>query len=443
MRSAVPKVLHPLLGRPMILWPVRAAQDAGAARVVVVDGPDRPLDGRLPEGVEVAVQSEPKGTGDAVRAAAQHIDREAPVVVLFGDVPLVSPEIIRELGAAHARTGAVATMATTELEDPSGYGRVVRAGDGSVERVVETKVPGDASPAELAIREVSTGLFAFDGGALLDALERVTPDNVQGEIYLPDVLPIMRADGCPIAAHPVIDPHLTLGVNDRVHLAHVHAAARRLVNERLMRAGVTILDPATTYIEADVEIAPDTVVEPSTFLRGATSIGGGCTIGPLTTLIDSEVGDRVTIVQSYVTGARLNDGATIGPFAFVRPGTHLHEDTKAGAFVEIKNSEIGRGAKVPHLSYIGDADIGEGANIGAGSITANYDGVAKHRTRIGRNTRISVDTMFVAPVSVGDDAYTGAGSVIVDDVPPGALGIARERQRNVEGYAERRARKQR
>jgi bifunctional UDP-N-acetylglucosamine pyrophosphorylase/glucosamine-1-phosphate N-acetyltransferase len=443
MRSAVPKVLHPLLGRPMILWPVRAAQEAGAARVVVVDGPRRPLDGRLPDGVEVAVQAEPHGTGDAVRAAAAQIDREAPVVVLFGDVPLVTPEVIAELAAAHEQAGAAATMVTMELEDPSGYGRVVRGADGSVERVVETKVPGDASPEELAIREVSTGVFAFDGGALLDALERVTPDNAQGEIYLPDVVPILRADGRRIAAHRVTDPHLTLGVNDRVHLAQVRAAAQRRINERHMRAGVTILDPATTYIEADVEIAADTVVEPSTFLRGATRVGGGCTIGPLTTLIDSEVGDRVAIVQSYITGARVEAGATVGPFAYVRPGTHLHEDAKAGSFIEIKNSDIGRGAKVPHLSYIGDADVGEGANIGAGSITANYDGVAKHRTRIGRNTRISVDTMFVAPVTVGDDAYTGAGSVIVEDVPPGALGIARERQRNVEGYAERRSRKER
>jgi len=441
MRSAVPKVLHPILGRPMILWPILAARQAGAGRVVVIDGPKRKLDGVLPDGVELAVQHEPKGTGDAVKAAVSHIDPGAPVLVLNGDVPLITAEVVQGLAQAHEDSGAAATMATMELDDPSGYGRVVRAADGSVERVVETKAEGDASAAELAIREVNTGVYAFGGADLLDALNGLRSDNAQGELYLPDVMPLLREHGKSVAAHPITDPTATLGVNDRRQLAEVTTLARRRINERHMLAGVTIVDPQTTYIEADVQIGRDTLIEPSTFLRGQTTIGENCRIGPLTTLIDTTVADEVTILQSYVTGARIDAGALVGPFAYLRPGAHLHERAKAGTFVEIKNSEVGAGSKVPHLSYIGDTDIGEGTNIGAGNITANYDGVSKQRTTIGDNVHTSSDTVFVAPVSVGDDAYTGAGSVITDDVPPGALGIARARQTNVEDYAKRRSRK--
>jgi bifunctional UDP-N-acetylglucosamine pyrophosphorylase/glucosamine-1-phosphate N-acetyltransferase len=425
----------------MILWPILAAQEAGAGRVVVIDGPKRPLNGLLPEGVEIAVQQEPKGTGDAVKAAASHIDPDAPVLVLNGDVPLITAEVVAGLAEAHAQSGAAATMATMELDDPSGYGRVIRAADGSVERVVETKAEGDATPAELAIREVNSGVYAFDGGDLLEALEGLRSDNAQGELYLPDVLPLLRESGRPVAAHPITDPTATLGVNDRRQLAEVATIARRRINDAHMLAGVTIVDPQTTYIEADVTIGRDTVIEPTCFLRGTTTVGAGCQIGPLTTLIDATVGDGATVLQSHVNGARIDENALVGPFTFLRPDAHLHEGAKAGAFVEIKNSEIGAGTKVPHLSYIGDADIGEGTNIGAGNITANYDGQRKHRTTIGDGVRTSSDTVFVAPVTVGDGAFTGAGSVIVEDVPPGALGIARERQTNVEGYAERRSRK--
>jgi bifunctional UDP-N-acetylglucosamine pyrophosphorylase/glucosamine-1-phosphate N-acetyltransferase len=441
MRSAVPKVLHPILGRPMILWPILAAREAGAGRVVVIDGPTRPLNGLLPDGVEVAVQEEPKGTGDAVKAAASLIDPGAPVLVINGDVPLITPEVVKGLADAHAESGAAATMATMELDDPSGYGRVIRGADGSVERVVETKAGGDASPAELAIREVNTGVYAFGGAELLQALEGLRANNEQGELFLPDVLPLLREQGKPVAAHPITDPTATLGINDRRQLAEVTALARLRINERHMLAGVTIIDPATTYIEADVTIGRDTVIEPSCFLRGATTIGENARIGPLSTLIDAMVGDEATILQSYLIGARIDDGALVGPFAYLRPGAHLHERAKAGTFVEIKNSEIGAGSKVPHLSYIGDTEIGENTNIGAGNITANYDGVSKHRTKIGDNVHTSSDTVFVAPVTVGDDAYTGAGSVITDDVPSGALAIARQRQTNIEDYAERRSRK--
>ena len=438
MRSAVPKLLHPLCGRPLIAWPVLAARGAGAGRVVVVDNPARRLAEHLPEGVEVVVQAQPRGTGDAVTAAREHLERDATVVVLTGDVPLITADALRALVAAHEAASAAATMATMVLDDPAGYGRVVRAEDGTLERVVETKVPGDASPEELAIPEVNTGLLAFRGGPLLDALERLVPANAQGELYLPDVLSRLRAAGLPVAAHVVGDPTLTLGVNDRVDLARVTALAQGRIHERHQRAGVTIVNPAATQVDADVVIGRDTLLEPGTTLRGATRIGEGCVVGPHSTLLDAELGDRVTVLHSYLTRARVDDDAVIGPFAYLRPDARLARRAKAGAFVEIKNSTIGEGTKVPHLSYIGDADVGEGTNIGAGNITANYDGRRKHRTTIGARVHTSVDTAFVAPVSVGDDAYTGAGSVITEDVPPGALGIARSRQRNVEGYADRR-----
>ncbi len=441
MRSAIPKVLHPLCGRPLIAWPVAAAREAGAARVVVVDNPERRLGEHLPEGVEVAIQAQPLGTGDAVAAAAPLIDPDATVVVVTGDVPLLTAEAIDALVAAHTEAGAAATMATMELDEPGAYGRVVRDRDGSVLKVVEAKGGGgDATPEELAIREVNTGVFAFHGGALVDALQQLSRDNAQGEAYLPDVLPALTAAGNTVAAHVVTDPALTLGVNDRAELAEVRRLAQQRINVAHMRAGVTIVDPASTTIDITVTLARDVTIEPYVQLKGTTSVGTGSTVGAMSTLIDSRIGDQVTILHSHLTQARVDDGATVGPFAYLRPDAHLHPKSKAGTFVEIKNSEIGAGTKVPHLSYIGDADIGEGTNIGAGNITANYDGRRKHRTTIGSNVRTSVDTAFVAPVTVGDDAYTGAGSVITEDVPEKALGIARARQRNVEGYADRKER---
>jgi bifunctional UDP-N-acetylglucosamine pyrophosphorylase/glucosamine-1-phosphate N-acetyltransferase len=443
MRSSVPKVLHPLCGRPLIAWPVAAARAAGAGKVVVVDGPERRLDGHLPDGVAVAVQAEPKGTGDAVAAAAGEISEGDTVVVVMGDVPLVDAETLTGLVEAHEESGAGATMLTAELEDPSGYGRVVRDAEGQVERVVETKAAGDASEAELAIREVNTGIFAFDGGALLDALRQLESGNAQGELYLPDVLPRIREAGREIAAHVASDSTVTLGINDRVDLARVRAIAQERINDAHMRAGVTLIDPRSAHIDAGVEIGADTVIEPSCVIRGATRIGAGVTIGAYSTLIDSEVGDGATVLRAHLQGARVGPKASVGPFAYLRPDAVLEEGAKAGTYVEIKNSTIGAGSKVPHLSYIGDADVGEGTNLGASTITSNYDGRRKHRTTIGDRVRTSVDTTFVAPVTIGDDAYTGAGSVITDDIPPGALGIARERQRNIDGYAERVSRRER
>jgi bifunctional UDP-N-acetylglucosamine pyrophosphorylase/glucosamine-1-phosphate N-acetyltransferase len=314
----------------------------------------------------------------------------------------------------------------------------VRGEDGSVERVVETKVHGDATPEQLAIREVNAGVYAFDGAALKDALERLTPDNAQGELYLPSTLELLDR----VAAHPLDDPTLLLGVNDRADLARVRGLAQDRIHRRHMRAGVTIVDPASTLVDVSVAIGADTVVEPSSFLRGATTVGERCVVGPLTTLIDARLGDEVRVPHSYLVECEVRTGANVGPFAYLRPGALLRERAKAGTFVEIKNSDIGEGTKVPHLSYIGDADVGPNTNLGAATITSNYDGYRKHRTTIGADVRTSVDTTLVAPVTIGDGAYTGANSAITDDVPPGALGIARERQTNIEGYAERKKKRE-
>ena len=429
MRSQAPKVLHELCGRPMVLWPVAAARAAGAERVVVVDSAERALEPVLPDGVELAVQPRPDGTGGAVAAGIAALTEASPsalapsasIVVLSGDVPLVSAEAIEELVDAHQSSGAAATMATTVLADPSGYGRVVRGPDGEVRRVVETKDHGDSTQAEREICEVNTGIFVFAARALREALPRLRPENAQGELYLPQVLDVLRAEGATVLAHLVEDERLVLGINDRAALARVRGLAQLAIHERHMGAGVGIIDPAATVIDVAVEIGQDTTIEPFTTIRGASRIGAGCTIR-----------------HSYLQDCTLEDGVSVGPFAYLRPGTVLRGGAKVGTFVEVKNSDVGPGAKVPHLSYIGDADIGEGSNLGAATITANYDGHAKHRTSVGSGVRTGVDTTLVAPVHVGDGAYTAAGSVITEDVPPGALGIARERQSNVEGYAERR-----
>jgi bifunctional UDP-N-acetylglucosamine pyrophosphorylase/glucosamine-1-phosphate N-acetyltransferase len=426
MRSSTPKVLHDLCGAPMVIWPVRAALEAGAARVIVVDSPARSLQDVLPDGVELAVQAVANGTGGAVQAAIEQLEAageqlDGPVLVLSGDVPLLGARQIRALAEAHAQSDAAATMMTSVLDDPSGYGRVVRDASGAVLRIVETKRPGDASEDELQIREVNAGIYAFDASALREALPRLSAENAQGELYLPQALELLREDGRTIAAHVLDDPRAMLGVNDRVALAHVRKLAQREINRRHMLAGVEIIDPDATVIELDVAIGQDTLIEPFTTIRGATRIGSGCTIR-----------------CSYLIDCTLEDGVSVGPFAYLRPGATLRAGAKAGTFVEIKNSDIGERTKVPHLSYIGDADVGQRTNLGAGTITANYDGQSKHRTTIGSGVHGGVDTSFVAPVTVGDDAYTAAGSIVTDDVPPGALAVARARQRNVEDYAERR-----
>jgi bifunctional UDP-N-acetylglucosamine pyrophosphorylase/glucosamine-1-phosphate N-acetyltransferase len=439
MRSATPKVLHPVCGRPMVAWPILAAREAGAGRIAVIVSADRDISAGLPSGTETVVQPEPDGTGGAIRAARDIVNDSSTVVILSGDHPVISAEVIVSLLEAHTTAGAAATVMTTRLDEPGSYGRIVRDSNGDLERIVEAKAPGDASPEQLAINEVNTGTYAFDAAALAEALEAISNDNAQGEYYLGDALPLIRAAGGRVVAHLVRDSGVTLGVNSRLDLARATAEARQRILERHMLAGVTISDPATTWIDADVEIAPDATIEPGTSLRGHTQVGSGTVVGPNTTLIGTKLGQRVTAPHSYLVECEVLDGCAIGPFAYIRPQTLLREGAKAGAFVEIKNAEVGEGAKVPHLSYVGDAEIGLDTNLGAGTITANWDGFRKHRTVIGAHCRIGVDTALVAPVSIGDSAYTGAGSVIAEDVPEGALGISRPAQENVEGFAEKKA----
>jgi bifunctional UDP-N-acetylglucosamine pyrophosphorylase/glucosamine-1-phosphate N-acetyltransferase len=440
MRSALPKVMHPLCGRPLVAWPVHAARDAGAGRVAVITSPGHDLAQVLPEGTEVVIQPKADGTGGAIRSALEVIRNSETVVVLSGDSPLVGSSVIERLLATHSESGAAATVMTAVMDDPGSYGRIVRDERGDIARIVEAKESaGDATPEELAITEVNTGTYVFQAGPLAENLGRITNDNAQGEYYLGDVLPLLRETGLRVAAHLEAEPGVNLGVNTRADLALVGRFAREAINERHMLAGVTITDPDSTWIDADVEIAADTTIEPGSYLRGATRVAAGAVVGPHATLTDTTVGEGAGVVHSYLVECDVDAGCTVGPFAYLRPGATLRQGVKVGAFVEVKNSEIGPQTKVPHLSYVGDADIGAGSNLGAGTITANNDGFRKHRTRIGDRVRIAVDTMLVAPVTVGDDAYTGAGAVIREDVPPGALGVSGAQQRNIEDYAERKA----
>ena len=435
MHSSLPKVLHPVCGKPMVEWVIDAARAAGADEVVCITRPGDGVAEGLPEDVTVAEQTEGEGTGAAVLAAREHLTRDRPAVVLSGDHPLLAAKEVADLVETHEREGAVATMLTTESLDPAGYGRVVRGEDDSVERVVETKYTEGVPPEELAIREVNLGTYAFDPVELIGALDRLELEN--DELYLTGVVPILREQGGRIAAHVTDDPSGALGINDRSQLMEAESLAQHRLLVAHARAGVTFQSPQTTRVEAAVEIGPDTLVAPGCNLTGSTRIGAGARIGPNTTIIDSSVGDAATVIQSYLVEAEVHESATIGPFAYLRPGAIVREGAKIGTFVEVKNSDIGKGAKVPHLSYVGDAEVGEGANLGASTITANYDGRRKHRTKVGKRAKISVHTTLVAPVDVGDGAYTGAGSAITEDIPDGALGIARPRQENVEGYAKR------
>ena len=442
MRSSVPKMLHPVCGRPMVAWPVLAARDAGAERVCVIVSPERNLSAALPEDTETVVQSHSDGTGGAIRAALDVIADADTVLVLNGDHPLVTGEHLKEVVEVHRDARAAATVVTVDRDDPESLGRVVRDAAGEFERIVETKHPVGISAEILAIHEVNTNTFAFDAPALAGAISRIDNDNAAGEYYIGDALKLLRDEGKRVVAHKVDDVTVNVGVNNRAELAAVSAAVRRRILERHMLAGVTVTDPGATWIDADVEIEPDAVIEPATTLRGQTRVGRASIVGPNTTLIDSTIGAEVTVPHSYVVQSEVADGCSIGPFAYLRPGTVLAEGAKAGTFVELKNTRVGRGTKVPHLSYLGDADVGDETNVGAATITANYDGFRKHRTKIGNRVHTSVDTTLVAPVSIGDGAYTGANSAITEDVPPGALGIARPKQENIEGYADKKAREQ-
>jgi bifunctional UDP-N-acetylglucosamine pyrophosphorylase/glucosamine-1-phosphate N-acetyltransferase len=439
MCSDTPKVLHRVAGKALVEWVVDAARGAGAQRVVAVVRPGDGVAEGLPEGVEVVEQREGEGTGAAVLATREAVfaanGEGGLVVVLSGDQPLITAEQLEGLLAEHSERGAVATLLTTDQLDPAGYGRVVRDPGGDVDRIFETKHTEGLTAEELATREINLGTYAFDADALFDALDRVELEK--GERYLTGVFPVIRQKGGTIAAHSTDDADAGIGVNDRVGLMAAEEAAQRRIIEEHARAGVTFLRPGTSWVEAGVTIGRDTVIGPGTVLEGSTTVGEGCEIGPQTTARDATIHDGATVLHSFLVGAEVGPHARIGPFAYLRPGTTVREGAKVGTFVEVKNSDIGAGAKVPHLSYLGDADVGEGANLGASTITANYDGRRKHRTKLGKSVKTGIHTSLVAPLDVGDRAYTGAGSTITDDVPEGALGIARERQKNIEDYADR------
>ena len=461
MRSATPKVLHALAGRSMLGHALTAARELDPGRVTVVVRHERELVAaharQIDPQVLLADQDDVPGTGRAVQCALSVLDAaaqadaarsaeglpetggvaggvrvEGPIVVLAGDIPLLDGATLAELLAAHAADDNAVTVLTTEVDEPTGYGRVLRdASTGDVTGIVEEK---DADAEQRAVREINSSVYVFDSGVLRGALGRLGRDNAQGEVYLTDVLAIAREDGGRVRALRTDDPLLVEGVNDRVQLASLRAELNRRILDDWMRSGVTVVDPATTWVDVDVDLARDVTLLPGTQLHGATSVGEGATVGPDTTLTDVEVAAGATVVRTHGSLAVIGEGATVCPFAYLRPGTVLGANGKIGTFVETKNAQIGAGSKVPHLSYVGDATIGEETNIGAASVFVNYDGVNKHRTTIGSYARTGSDNMFVAPVTVGDGAYTGAGSVIRRDVPPGALGVSSGAQRNIEGW---------
>ncbi|MEN3357692.1 MAG: bifunctional UDP-N-acetylglucosamine pyrophosphorylase / glucosamine-phosphate N-acetyltransferase [Mycobacteriales bacterium] len=435
MRSATAKVLHGFAGRTLLEHVLAACAPLGAAATAVVVGHGREAVtahlGEAAPAAQAVVQADQRGTGHAVRVAMDSLPGvDGTVLVVPADAPLLRPETLRSLLQAHEDAGAAATLLTSVVPDPTGYGRVVRGPGGEVLRVVEHR---DADDAERAITEVATSVYAFTAAPLRAALRQLSTANSQGEEYLPDVVGGYVAAGVPVAA--VLAPAAeTAGVNDRVQLA----AARRAYNDRLldgwMRAGVTVTDPATTWVDATVTLAEDVTLLPQVQLAGHTTVDRGATVGPDSTLTDCVVGAGARVVRAHCEGAEIGPEASVGPYTYLRPGTRLGRKAKAGTYVEIKGSEVGAGSKVPHLSYVGDATIGVDSNVGAATVVVNYDGVAKHRTVIGDHARVGSDTMLVAPVTIGDGAYTAAGSVITADVPPGALGVGRARQRNVPGW---------
>ena len=435
MKSNKAKVLHEVAGEPLVGHVLRAVTQAGIPDVVVVVGHQREKVieylGQAYPSARTAVQETMRGTGDAVRQAMPEVPADADtVMVLAGDTPLLTGDTLSTLADHHRASGATATILTARLGDPTGYGRIVRAGDG-VRKIVEHK---DASDAEREIDEINSGLYLFDAAALREGLQNLTSHNAQGEEYLTDVVEWLVDQGRTVTAYLTDDPDEIHGINDRVQLAAAGGVLRKRVAEHWMRAGVTVEDPDTTWIEASVVLEPDCVIRRNSHLAGSTRVAAGAVIGPDTTLLNCVVGQAAAVLRTHADSADIGAGASVGPFTFLRPGTVLRAKSKAGAYVEIKNSVVGEGAKVPHLSYVGDAEIGEGTNIGAATVFVNYDGVAKHRTVVGKHARIGSDTMLVAPVEIGDGAYTAAGSVITEDVPAGDLGLGRSRQRNVEGW---------
>jgi bifunctional UDP-N-acetylglucosamine pyrophosphorylase/glucosamine-1-phosphate N-acetyltransferase len=440
MKSATPKVLHPLLGRTLLGHVLVAAGAAEAERTVVVVGHKaEQVEAHLAEVAPAAVpvlQAQQNGTGHAVRIALEAVPEAAgTVVVLNGDVPLLRAETVARLVEEHESGGRAATVLAAEVADPTGLGRIVRDSRGGLERIVEER---DASAEVRAIREINAGIYAFDVALLREALGKLSTDNDQGEEYLTDVFGLLAGLGSAVGVFVAPDADETLGCNDRAELAGLRALLRDRVNGAWMRSGVSILDPATTWIDVTVSLEPDAVVDRNSELSGSTTVGAGAVVGPDTTLIDTSVAAGAVVLRTHSIGAVVGPGASVGPFSFLRPGTRLGRKAKVGGFVETKNAELGEGAKVPHLSYVGDASVGARANIGAGTIFANYDGVAKHHTSVGEAAFVGSDTVLIAPVEVGPGAYVAAGSAIAKEVPSGSLGVTRAQQRNVEGWTVRR-----
>src|SRR4051795_10952605 len=437
MKSKTAKVLHEIGGRSMVGHVLAAVEALSPARVVAVVGHQREqvgphIEALLPD-VTLAVQEEQHGTGHAVRIAlAAAGTTSGTVLVTGGDTPLLRGESLRAFAAEHEAAQCAVSVLSGIVDDPFGYGRIVRNDEGDVEAIVEER---DATADQRSIPEISSGILAFDAEFLGDALPRVGNDNAKGEYYLTDTVALAREAGLTVGAFPIEDWVQTEGANDRVQLAHLGRELNRRIVEEWMREGVTVMDPATTWVDADVRLAPDVTILPGTQLLGATVVAEDAVIGPDTTLKDCEVGTAARVVRAHGELAVIRDGASVGPYSYLRPGTDLGAGGKIGGFVETKNAVIGAGAKVPHLSYVGDAEIGEGTNIGAGTIFANYDGVNKHRTTIGRHARTASNNTFVAPVTVGDGAATGAGTVVRRDVPPGALAVSSGPQRNLDGWA--------
>ncbi len=439
MKSALPKVLHPIGGRSLLGHAVHAAAALEPEHLVVVIGHGAEqvretlagIAGELGRPVVVAVQEQRLGTGHAVRCGLDALagGGTGPVVVTYGDVPLLRPETLDRL--LTERGDAACAVLTSELDDPTGYGRVLRDPDGTVARIVEQ---ADATPEQRAVREVNSGVYAFDGAFLGAGLGRLGTSNNQGELYLTDLVEIARGDGAAVRGVRCDDPWDVTGVNDRVQLAAVRAELNRRVLDGWMRAGVTVVDPATTWVDVQVRLAPDVVLHPGTQLHGATVVETGAAVGPDTTLTGCTIGAGATVVRTHGSDSVIGPGASVGPFAYLRPGARLGEHGKIGTFVEVKNADIGAGSKVPHLTYVGDATIGEHSNIGASSTFVNYDGVRKHHTVIGSHVKTGSGTKFIAPVHVGDGAYTGAGTVVKYDVPPGALAVSGGSQRIIEGW---------
>jgi bifunctional UDP-N-acetylglucosamine pyrophosphorylase / glucosamine-1-phosphate N-acetyltransferase len=442
-RSALPKPLHPLAGRPLLWHVLAAAAPLKADRTVVVVGVGAEEVTAAAERFDVGplefvVQPQPRGTGDALAAALPLLPSGGQALVLYGDVPLVTTALLERLLERHRSAAAAATILTCQLDDPDGYGRVLRNAAGVVTGVVEQR---DATPDQLAVREVNAGFYVFER-RVLDGLADLDGDNDQGEHYLPDLLPLVRRGGGLVTTAAGPEEEIR-GVNDRVELAAAAAVLRRRLLERLMGAGVTVVDPATTFVDVDVAVGADTVLAPLTFLEAGTRVGARCSIGPNARLVGCTVDDEASVTQTVAVQAHIGPGAVVGPFAYLRPGADLGPRSKVGTFVEVKRSQVGPGSKVPHLTYVGDADIGAGVNVGAGTVFVNYDGNEKHHTSVGDGAFIGSDTMLVAPLTVGDGAQTAAGSTITKDVPPDALAIERSEQRTIQGWAARRRRRRR